>query len=110
MGFAERALTHTVTQPECLGRALCKDDQGWNAGADGVYTFNMFKTRDRIYRELGDPEALQKLDKVYRLNPVGYSMAQQHFNADPFLRVPVLSPRHPSPLKAGQPTEIRLPV
>ena len=82
----------------------------WNSGADGVYTFNMFKTRDQIYRELGDPEALQKLDKVYRLNPVGYSMAQQHFNADPFLRVPVLSPRHPSPLKAGQPTEIRLPV
>ena len=82
----------------------------WNSGADGVYTFNMFKTRDRIYRELGDPEALQKLDKVYRLNPVGYSMVKQHFNADPFLRVPVLSPRHPSPLKAGQPTEIPFPV
>ena len=70
----------------------------------------MFKTRDRIYRELGDPETLQKLDKVYRLNPLGFSMAQQYFNVDPFLRVPVLSPRHPSPLKAGQPTEIRLPV
>ena len=82
----------------------------WNSGADGVYTFNMFKTRDRIYRELGDPEALQKLDKVYRLNPVGYSMVKQHFNADPFLRLPVLSPRHPSPLRAGQPTEIPLPV
>ncbi len=82
----------------------------WNSGADGVYTFNMFKTRDRLYRELGDPEALQKLDKVYRLNPVGYSMAQQYFNVDPFLRVPVLSPRHPSPLKAGQPIEIPFPV
>ncbi len=82
----------------------------WNAGADGVYTFNMFKTRDRIYCEVGDPNTLQKLDKVYRLNPVGYSMAQQYFNVDPFLRVPVLSPRHPAPLKAGQPTEIRLPV
>ena len=82
----------------------------WNSGADGVYTFNMFKTRDQIYRELGDPEALQKLDKVYRLNPVGYSMAQQHFNADPFLRVPVLSPRYPTPLKAGQPTAIPFPV
>ena len=82
----------------------------WNSGADGVYTFNMFKTRDRLYRELGDPETLQKLDKVYRLNPVGFSMAQQYFNVDPFLRVPVLSPRHPSPLKAGQPTEIPLAV
>ncbi len=82
----------------------------WNSGADGVYTFNMFKTRDRIYRELGDPEALQKLDKVYRLNPVGFSMAQQYFHVDPFLRVPVLSPRHPSPLKAGQPIEIPFPV
>ena len=82
----------------------------WNSGADGVYTFNMFKTRDRLYRELGDPATLQKLDKVYRLNPVGFSMAQQYFNVDPFLRVPVLSPRHPSPLKAGQPAEISFPV
>ena len=82
----------------------------WNSGADGVYTFNMFKTSDRLYRELGDPEALQKLDKVYRLDPVGYSMAKQYFNADLFLRLPVLSPRNPSPLKAGQSTEIPLPV
>ncbi len=82
----------------------------WHAGADGIYTFNMFKTRDRIFRELGDPETLEELDKVYRLDPVGYSMVKQHFNADPYLRLPILSPRNPSPLQAGQPTAIPLVV
>ena len=82
----------------------------WRSGADGIYTFNMFKTRDRIFRELGDPETLARLDKVYRLDPVGYSMVKQHFNADPYLRLPILSPRNPSPLRAGQPTAIPLVV
>ena len=82
----------------------------WRSGADGIYTFNMFKTRDRIFRELGDPETLETLDKVYRLDPVGFSMVKQHFNADPYLRLPILSPRNPSPLQAGQPTAIPLVV
>lgn len=82
----------------------------WRAGADGIYTFNMFKTRDRMFRELGDPETLARLDKVYRLDAVGYSMVKQHFNADPYLRLPILSPRNPSPLQAGRTTAIPLVV
>lgn len=82
----------------------------WNSGADGIYTFNMFKTRDRLYHELGDPGVLQQLDKVYRLDPVGYSMAQQYFNAEQFLRLPVVSPRKPLQLEFAQPFEIPFPV
>ena len=82
----------------------------WNSGADGVYTFNMFKTRHRLYHELGDPQTLQKLDKLYRLDPVGYSMAKQYFDADRFLSLPILSPQNPWPLRAGQSTVISLPV
>ena len=37
----------------------------WDAGVSGIYTFNRFNPRDIIFRELGSPETLQRLDKTY---------------------------------------------
>jgi hypothetical protein len=34
----------------------------WEAGVDGIYTFNRFNPRDRIFRELGDPDLLRSLE------------------------------------------------
>ena len=83
----------------------------WRSGADGIYTFNMFKTRDRMFRELGDPEKrLPGSTRCTASTPVGFSMVKQHFNADPYLRLPILSPRNPSPLQAGRPTAVPLVV
>ena len=36
----------------------------WNAGVDGIYTFNRFNPHDRIFRELGDPNLLKTLDYI----------------------------------------------
>jgi len=36
----------------------------WNAGVDGIYTFNRFNPRDQLFRELGDPELLKNLDRI----------------------------------------------
>ncbi|MFP4502529.1 MAG: twin-arginine translocation signal domain-containing protein [Candidatus Hydrogenedentota bacterium] len=33
----------------------------WEAGVDGIYTFNRFNPEDAIFRELGDPELLASL-------------------------------------------------
>lgn len=33
----------------------------WNAGVDGIYTFNRFNPHDAIFRELGDPALLRSL-------------------------------------------------
>lgn len=45
----------------------------WKQGADGIYLFNLFpdENHDRKYRELGDPNGLERLDKLYSLDPVG---------------------------------------
>ena len=40
--------------------------RAWQAGADGIYTFNCFNPRDPIFRELGDPELLKTLDQQYQ--------------------------------------------
>lgn len=36
----------------------------WEAGVDGIYTFNRFNPEDPIFRELGDPALLKILDWV----------------------------------------------
>ncbi len=38
----------------------------WKAGVSGIYTFNQFNPRSPLFRELGDPELLAKLDRIDR--------------------------------------------
>jgi len=40
----------------------------WNCGADGVYLFNCFEPKSQIWRELGNPDALAKMDKMYAVD------------------------------------------
>jgi len=45
-----------ATVPEVWrGEAL----RAWDAGVDGIYTFNRFEPADPIFREIGDPEILR---------------------------------------------------
>ena len=45
----------------------------WKQGADGIYLFNIFpeETNPQVFSELGEPELLEGLDKLYSLDPVG---------------------------------------
>ena len=82
------------------GRAL----QAWSAGMDGIYMFNFFDPKSPLWRELGDPEALRKLDRTYFLSVRGTgSMYVPHQN---FIRVPVLNPASPIPLPPGKAVEL----
>jgi hypothetical protein len=38
----------------------------WQAGADGIYTFNLIDPRHRLFRELGDPALLKTLPADHR--------------------------------------------
>ena len=50
---------------EWRGQALT----AWEAGVSGIYVFNVFNPHEQIYREIGDPELLKKLDWTYRPVP-----------------------------------------
>ena len=57
--------------PRWRGEALA----AWDAGVDGIYTFNRFNPRDQVLRELGDPELLRSLrrdDRVIYSGSKGY--------------------------------------
>ncbi len=80
----------------------------WNSGADGVYLFNFnyyFALEHPLWRELGDPEILEPLDKLYHVSVMGtghFSVNRYLPEGDQFVRVPVLSPDHPVTLPIGQ--------
>jgi hypothetical protein len=83
----------------------------WNSGADGVYIFNYFNPHGPIWRELGDPQTLEKLDKVYFVSAWGCKDAKAWLSGgDRFSTLPRLSPEDPIALKPGETKTVSLPI
>jgi len=58
--------------------------RAWEAGVDGIYTFNRFDPKDPIFRELGSTETLKDLPRKYEFNP-GKAMGAWLKGGDAFL-------------------------
>ena len=74
----------------------------WKQGADGIYLFNLFpdENHDRKYRELGDPNGLERLDKLYSLDPVGRESFKRYIHDfDKYTAQKPVSPLSPVELK-----------
>jgi len=83
----------------------------WDSAADGVYMFNSFNPRNPLWRELGDPEALETMDKVYCTGARGVRAANSRLaNGVRFLNRQLLSPERPVPLKPGESANVELRV
>jgi len=83
----------------------------WNSGADGVYVFNQFDPLNPIWKELGDPAALGKMDKDYFASVRGVSgVAGSALPHQAFIKVATLNPSSPLPLAPGQPAAVRFSV
>ena len=69
--------------------------RAWNAGVDGIYTYNIFyffRSTHPIWNELGDPTALAGKDKLYVVNSLRTHMidgflprAQKRYRTLPIL-------------------------
>jgi len=92
------------------GRAM----NAWDAGAAGIYIFNVFNPRHPLWRELGDPMALRRMDKFYFVNVTGESGYLHASRALPggrqHLRMPILHPRSPMRLVAAESVDVSLRV
>ena len=78
----------------------------WHAGADGVYTFNLFPNR-RVQRfdQLGSPETLRGLDKIYAVEHLTkFTLGGQHRMAN------CVEGRLPVEVSTATPSQIHLPV
>jgi hypothetical protein len=86
------------------GRAL----NVWSAGADGVYLFNFFDPDSLLWRELGDPATLRKLERSYFASVRGAgSVPVPH---QKFIHVPTLNPAGPVSIAPGKPGRVEFRV
>jgi len=80
----------------------------WASGADGVYLFNFFDPESPLWRELGDPSVLQKLDRTYFASIRGTgSMPVPH---QKFIQAPILNPANPVSIAPDKPARIDFPI
>jgi len=82
----------------------------WAAGVDGIYLFNYFNPRGPVWRELGDPKALKKMDKLYFVTVRDGSPDRYLAGGSQHRHLPILNPNNPFPIPANEPTEVTLVV
>ena len=83
----------------------------WHAGADGIYMFNFFNPTAPHWTELGDPDVLGPLDKVYTTGARGYgNLSFWYKGGEKYMNRDILNPEYPRTLAAGAPVSITLPV
>ena len=88
------------------GRAM----RAWQAGVDGIYLFNYFNPQGGFLREIGEPERLRKLDKVYYATIRNRDPNSYLADGRGFLNVPVLTPQNGLCIPVGQTRSVDLAV
>ena len=84
--------------------------QAWQAGADGIYLFNLFNPRLAHWRELGEWATLRGRDKLYFATYRDGSASRYLPDGNRFYRVPVIVPRNPRVLTSRAPQDIEIVV
>ncbi|MCX6993444.1 MAG: family 10 glycosylhydrolase [Kiritimatiellaeota bacterium] len=93
--------------PECYrGRAL----DAWQAGADGIYMFNYFDPRSRLWRELGDRDTLQDMDQLYPAGTMATSMIGWLAGGMQWMNRPMPLPEKPLTITPGGKASIEISV
>jgi len=95
-----------MTPEAYRGRALA----AWRAGVAGIYMFNSFDPTKAMWRELGDPKVLDKLDQDYfaSIRGVGYAAGGALPHRE-YQKIPTLNPKNPLVATATQPTSVTFP-
>jgi len=89
------------------GRAMT----AWSEGVDGIYLFNSFNPHHPLWRELGDPESLKKLPKVYFTSARSFASVNSWWKKGAsFMNRDILSPDRPRKIMVGKEVAVTMPV
>ncbi|HLA84149.1 MAG TPA: family 10 glycosylhydrolase [Thermoguttaceae bacterium] len=101
------ALKIRSSLPAYRGRAMT----AWAAGADGILIFNMFDPKNPMLKELGSPDSMKRLDKVYTTGVRDVRDAESWLVGGlRFLNRLVVSPHRPLTLQPGKPSDVTLEI
>lgn len=88
------------------GRAM----NAWAAGADGLHLFNYFDPGAAIWQQIGDPETLLAMDKLYFVNVRDGDPRRFLAKGRQYRTLSDFGPSHPRFVTAGQPAEIEIAI
>jgi len=84
--------------------------RAWASGADGIYLFNYFDPRGAVWRELGDPAALQRMDKLYFVTVRNGDPERYLAGGRKHRHVPILTPSDPWLVPTKEFREVELAI
>ncbi|MFP4249983.1 MAG: hypothetical protein ACLFU7_10015 [Armatimonadota bacterium] len=82
----------------------------WAAGADGVHTFNFFNPNSPVLREIGDPQVMATMDKLYFASIVDGSPERWLADSAKYRQIPVLTPSEAMTINPEEPLTVELPI
>lgn len=91
------------------GQAL----EAWAAGADGIHLFNLFDVfggRSPVFKEVGDPKALRKMDKLYFVTVRDGKPDSWLAGGSKYRSLPILTPAYSKTITASKPLSLDLAV
>lgn len=87
--------------------------EAWAAGADGIHLFNLFDVfggRSPVFKEVGDPKALRKMDKLYFVTVRDGDPGRWLMDGAKYRNQPVLTPACPKTITASKPLTLDIAV
>lgn len=84
--------------------------RAWAAGADGIYLFNYFNPRGAVWRELGDPVALKRKNKLYFVTVRDGDPERYLSGGRQYRNVPILTPGNPRVVPSDNACEVEIVV
>jgi len=83
----------------------------WNAGADGVYLFNFFNPASPLWHELGSPDTMKSLDKLYTTSTRGFGNVESWLKGGKqYMNLSFVTPDNPRSITPGTSEQIELLV
>jgi hypothetical protein len=105
-----RVRGETRFQRSCAASYRGRAMNAWAAGADGLHVFNFFDPNAPLWCQIGAPEALADLDKLYFVSvrdgdPQSYLAKGRQYRT-----VPILGPSQPRLVTASQPLQFQIAI
>jgi len=82
----------------------------WAAGADGIHVFNLFNPKSKVFREVGDPETLRPLDKLFFVTVRDGDPDRFLAGGSRHRKLDMLAPGHPVPITRRSPLRTMIDV
>lgn len=82
----------------------------WAAGADGIHVFNLFNPKSKVFREVGDPETLRPLDKLFFVTVRDGDPSRFLADGKRHRKLDMLAPGHPIPITRRSPLRATIDV